>query len=164
MGLTIGCAKCHSHKYDPISQREYYQLMAVFNQTEDADRPNDDPRLKSPTTELSERLEALTEKIAALKLKAAESSDSTEGHSDQLKQLEKHQKELQAEIAQIPVMRELPSAKSRETFIHVRGNFLYMYTTLTHTAVLLLTTAGLGTVYSGCAVYAVYSTMLNMAM
>jgi hypothetical protein len=31
MGLTIGCCQCHSHKFDPVTQREYYQLFAFFN-------------------------------------------------------------------------------------------------------------------------------------
>ncbi len=47
MGLTIGCAKCHSHKFDPITQKEYYQFFALFNQTADNDQPNESPTLSS---------------------------------------------------------------------------------------------------------------------
>ena len=43
MGTTIACAQCHDHKYDPLSQAEYFRLFAFFNNTEDADRTDESP-------------------------------------------------------------------------------------------------------------------------
>ena len=45
MGTSMACAQCHTHKYDPIAQKEYYQLYAFLNNTEDADRKDETPVL-----------------------------------------------------------------------------------------------------------------------
>ncbi len=46
MGQTWGCAQCHTHKYDPLTHKEFYQIYGFFNQTADDDHPSDRPVLK----------------------------------------------------------------------------------------------------------------------
>ena len=46
MGTTMACAQCHTHKYDPITHHQYFQVFDVFNQTEDADRRDESPVLE----------------------------------------------------------------------------------------------------------------------
>ncbi len=51
LGLTLGCAQCHNHKYDPISQREYYQLYAFFNGIDEQGLDGDGGRNAAPAIE-----------------------------------------------------------------------------------------------------------------
>jgi hypothetical protein len=48
MATTMACAQCHNHKYDPLSQKEYFQIYAILNNTEDNNAGNDAPTIQAP--------------------------------------------------------------------------------------------------------------------
>ena len=59
LGTTLACTQCHNHKYDPFSQKEYYQFFAFFNNS-------DEPEIEAPTAELLKQQEIYQSKMAKL--------------------------------------------------------------------------------------------------
>ncbi|MFP6900504.1 MAG: DUF1549 and DUF1553 domain-containing protein, partial [Opitutales bacterium] len=76
MGLSTGCAQCHSHKYDPISHTDYYRLMALLNNADEPDYLIPEPeivrRRKNLQAKISKEEAALEKKIAGLEDKFAQ--------------------------------------------------------------------------------------------
>jgi hypothetical protein len=78
LGTTVGCARCHDHKYDPITQKEYYQLFAFFNSTTDRgfvyNFGNEPPVVRAPLPEQQAKLDEADRKVQAAlaKLQALE--------------------------------------------------------------------------------------------
>ena len=72
LGMTVGCAECHSHKYDPISQREFYQLYAYFNSLDEpgaqGHRQKYPPYITVPTPEHKRKTAILKSEITRLRL------------------------------------------------------------------------------------------------
>ncbi|MHA3775680.1 PSD1 and planctomycete cytochrome C domain-containing protein [Verrucomicrobiota bacterium sgz303538] len=68
LGLTVGCAQCHDHKFDPISQKEYYQLYAYFNAVPekglDGRNGNAEPLMAMPTPEQQAAIDRLKARIS----------------------------------------------------------------------------------------------------
>ncbi|PQO45984.1 PSD1 and planctomycete cytochrome C domain-containing protein [Blastopirellula marina] len=67
LGLTVQCAQCHTHKYDPLTQREYYGMFAFLNNTHDAIIP-------TFTTDEAKQIAAIEREIAAIEAKLKEST------------------------------------------------------------------------------------------
>ena len=69
MGLTLGCARCHDHKFDPFTQREFYQLYAFFGNVPEKGRVikigNSPPYIKTPTRLQAQQLAQAEARVAA---------------------------------------------------------------------------------------------------
>ena len=66
MGTTIGCAQCHNHKFDPITQEEYFRLFALLNNTEDSDQANEAPVLSVMTSDQEAQKTAWQQQVKEL--------------------------------------------------------------------------------------------------
>jgi hypothetical protein len=66
MGTTITCAQCHNHKYDPITQKDFFRLFAILNNTADADVKDESPLREIWTDEQQANKQSWTDEIARL--------------------------------------------------------------------------------------------------
>ncbi|MBC7817684.1 MAG: DUF1549 domain-containing protein, partial [Planctomycetaceae bacterium] len=86
MGLTTGCAVCHDHKFDPISQREFYSLAAFFNNTTqaamDGNISNTPPIITVPKPEDREKWEAVSASLKAMRGKLEARKKDARGEYD----------------------------------------------------------------------------------
>jgi hypothetical protein len=86
LGLTANCAVCHDHKFDPISQREFYEMASFFNNTtqgaSDGNVQNTPPVISVPRLEDRPRWETVTKEIADLQAKLASRKKEARGDFD----------------------------------------------------------------------------------
>ena len=127
LGLTLGCARCHDHKFDPVPMKDYYALAGIFRGTRTLVRDNVSTLVHTPLPVPPERRQALREHEAALKsaqdlLKAAKAAADSD--AENVRRLEARVKELQA-AAPAPLPQAISVTDEAETgdyHICLRGN------------------------------------------
>ena len=71
LGLSIGCARCHDHKFDPISARDYYAMAGIFHSMTIHDSTLTGPRFDAETADLRAKVDGISKQIASLGKKLA---------------------------------------------------------------------------------------------
>jgi len=83
LGLTVGCARCHDHKFDPITQKEYFQLFAFFNNIDEKGVDGVGP---SPTPQMTVSVPGLDAELARQRVRVAELGNRLAERADELRQ------------------------------------------------------------------------------
>lgn len=109
MGTTMACAQCHTHKYDPITQQEYFRFFDVFNQTADRDLADDAPTEMLFTAEDSQRKAGLESELAELEKKMAGSHATSTGIGELLGRWQESRRAGIPEIRSVRI--ELPGER-----------------------------------------------------
>jgi len=136
LGLTVGCARCHDHKFDPIRTEDYYALAGVFASTKTmADRAHVSKWLERPlpSAEIEARRAEYQPKIDAAKAELAAATAALEAATDaaEVKSLEQRVEEQKKAVAEVE--KALPAftmvmaadeAAPTDLPIHIRGNHL----------------------------------------
>lgn len=98
LGLTVACARCHDHKFDPITSRDYYALAGIFASTQVADRPLLPPPLRDQVAEARAKLDTLQE---SLKKQKDQSSDEAKNLQQQIAELRQANPQIDSLLAPV---------------------------------------------------------------
>jgi Protein of unknown function (DUF1553)/Protein of unknown function (DUF1549)/Planctomycete cytochrome C len=123
MGTSLACCQCHTHKYDPITQTEYFRFYAFFNNTADNDQPNESPTIAlDDTPEKKTKRAELEKQLAELNKQKPEKKEEKDAHAKQVNELKGKINELKPKVT-VPVYVELDGKNRRITKLQRRGNF-----------------------------------------
>jgi hypothetical protein len=85
LGLTVACARCHDHKFDPITARDYYALAGIFASTQLTDRPLLSSPLAEQVAEARQRVDRLEEALKAVKEKESDEAKKLAADIDSIR-------------------------------------------------------------------------------